>query len=714
MGDLKQAIEYYNQSLSIAKQLGQRHEEGNAYGNLGSTFQSLGDFKKAIEHNNQHLSIAKELGDKAGQGEAYGNLGNAFDSLGDSKQAIEYHKKSLSVAKELGQRYNERRAYCSLGNAYTYLGDFEQAIGYHNVDLSIAKELGNRAEEGVAYGNLGNAYHGLGDFEQAIEYQKQHLSITKELGDRAGEGVAYGNLGSAYQGLGDFKQAVRYHKQLLDIVKELGYRVLEGGALYLLGRDFEIAGSLCEAVDYYRNGVRLFNELRSLLQSEDAWKVSFRNSYQQAYLNLWRILVRLQRTDEALCVAEKGRAQALNDLMKLKYASEMPTSGSFEPELTMLDILSDTYTQTVFVALESNTINLWLIKGTDVHFNKKIIDDVTLLVERVFKEIGVSVGVKCENRSLDEPEGYASLNEKSSQGINNSKYSSLRLLFDAIISPIAKMLEGDELVIVPDGPLCLVPYAACVNEASKYLSESTRIRILPSLTSIKLLTDCLDDYHTKSGALLVGNPSVEEIKRIRGKRVRLSCLPRAEEEVKIVGEILNAEPLTGRNATKDKVLKRMGSVALVHIAAHGDIEAGEIALAPNSDRASKIPKDKDFLLTMSDVRSVQLRARLVVLSCCHSAQGKVTAEGVVGIGRAFLGVGARSVLVSLWAIDDEATMEFMTSFYNHLSGGCSASVALNRAMKCVRESEKFGAVKYWAPFVLIGDDVTIEFADNQY
>ena len=91
----------------------------------------------------------------------------------------------------------------------------------------------------------------------------------------------------------------------------------------------------------------------------------------------------------------------------------------------------------------------------------------------------------------------------------------------------------------------------------------------------------------------------------------------------------------------------------------------------------------------------------------------ITAEGVVGIARAFLGAGARSVLVSLWAIDDEATLEFMKSFYLQLSKGRSASDALNQAMKCMRESREFSAVKYWAPFVLIGDDVTLEFNGSE-
>ena len=88
-------------------------------------------------------------------------------------------------------------------------------------------------------------------------------------------------------------------------------------------------------------------------------------------------------------------------------------------------------------------------------------------------------------------------------------------------------------------------------------------------------------------------------------------------------------------------------------------------------------------------------------------------EGVVGIARAFLAAGARSVLVTLWAIDDEATMVFMKSFYQHLKDGKTASAAVEQSMKCLRESEKYSEMRYWAPFQLIGDDVRIEFeADN--
>ena len=98
----------------------------------------------------------------------------------------------------------------------------------------------------------------------------------------------------------------------------------------------------------------------------------------------------------------------------------------------------------------------------------------------------------------------------------------------------------------------------------------------------------------------------------------------------------------------------------------------------------------------------------MVLSCCHSGSGQIRAEGVIGIARAFLGSGARSVLVALWAIRDEATEQLMRRFYKHLVCGESASESLHQAMKWMRVNG-FDTVYDWAPFMLIGDNVTFDF-----
>jgi len=408
------------------------------------------------------------------------------------------------------------------------------------------------------------------------------------------------------------------------------------------------------------------------------------------------------------------------DLMKLQYDSELSTFASKKDNVTMEGISSGVSTQTVFLALESTKLHFWVLnKRKEVKVLEKEMggEDAVTFLERVRKDVLEEHNIvgrgNCENRSLDELRNprFHTFAQKTEERIPSSN-NSLRVFHDCVIAPIADLLEGDEVIIIPEGPLCLAPYAAFLDDKFRYLSQSVRIRIVPSLASLKLISNSAPEFHRSSGALLVGDPCLEEITNEKGKPI-LMPLPCARQEVKMIGELLSIAPLTGKEATKDEVLRRIGSVALVHIAAHGDIEAGEIALSPNASRTSKKPEEKDYIVKMSDVQAAKLRARLVVLSCCHSAQGRVTPEGVVGISRAFLGAGARSVLVSLWAIDDAATMEFMKFFYEHLARGCSASVALNSARECLRESENFNAVEYWAPFTLIGDDVTIEFGQSQ-
>ena len=105
----------------------------------------------------------------------------------------------------------------------------------------------------------------------------------------------------------------------------------------------------------------------------------------------------------------------------------------------------------------------------------------------------------------------------------------------------------------------------------------------------------------------------------------------------MIASILNIIPLIGRQATKAEVMKRMSSVGLIHIAAHGNELTGEIALSPSPGWTSKFPQEEDFILKMSDVQAANPRARLMVLSCCHSGRGRILkGEGVVGIARAFL------------------------------------------------------------------------------
>ena len=723
LGDFKKAKDVCEQQLKIAKEVGDKIGEGNAYCSLGNIHLTQGYFIKAVDYYERHLKISKEMENKLEEGNCYGNLGLVYHVMGDFKTAIDYLKLHLDISRELGNLSGEGKASGNLGNSYHMLSDFESAIEFLELSLNIAQQIGAKSGEASSYGNLGIVYQKLGDFEKAIEYYELQLKLAKEVGDATLEGAGYGCLGQAHCSLRNFQNAIFYHELGLEIAKNVQDRQGEAEMLYGLGSAFEAQGILPQAADYYRSSVKKLNDVRADLQLKDKWKISFRDLSETVYASLWCTLLKEGKVVESLAAAEQGRAQALEDLMKAKYSIQPSNVQSDSLEEGISFTPRNMPPNTIFIALGKQEIFFWVRqKVNDVKLRRKKIvdkpsvDDVTTflqsLAQAARKEIDVRADLKCEDRSLEFSGDVTVPNDRSDEQTGSPSLqldlTALKKFYDLIISPIADLIHGNELTLVPEGPLCLVPYAAFTDSNSKYLSESFRIRMIPSLLSLKLITDCPADYHCKTGALLVGDPWVEEVTYQRRK---LHQLPFAKKEVEMIGRILNIAPLSGTEATKDAVLRQMSSVALVHIAAHGRMETGEIALAPNPTRASRRPKEKDYLLTMEDVLNVRLQARLVVLSCCHSGRGEIKAEGVVGIARAFLGAGARSVLVSLWAVDDAATLEFMKIFYQHLVKGKSASEALNQAMRSMRESEEFSEVKYWAPFVLIGDDVTLEFGE---
>ena len=717
LGDCKKAIEFHQQSLSIAKEIGGKGSEGKAYTNLGNAYRSLGDYKKAIEFYQQSLNIAKETGDKATAGATFTNLGLAYHSLGDYEKAIEFHQQSVSIAKEIGEKATAGATFTNLGLAYHRLGDYNKAIEFYQQSLSIAKEIGEKDAEGTAYANLGNSYCALGDSKKAIEFHQQSLSIAKETGNKCSEAVAYGNLGIEYHCLGDHEKVIEFLQQSLSIAKEIGEKDLEQKTYTSLGCSFQKLHDFRKAEECYEYSIKLFEEMRFLLQKKDEWKISFRDTL-KTYNYLCISQLQQRKTKEALLTAERGRAQALADLLESRYGAKSIPSASKEQFERIANISSLVSSPTTFLVEDFESMFFWVLhKGQEWQFTeKRIHNTLECTTNEVYKQvvpeqIGVLELARCEDRSLDDPDDEK-VEDLSDRGANEKELTwsqdgvdALRELYDVVIGPISHLIKDEELIIVPDGSSFLIPYAALLDQNSRYLSETLRIRLAPSLTSLRLLLECPEERHCTAGALLVGNPWTETV---RFKRKQIKQLPGAEEEVKMIGEILKVEPLIGKNATKELVLSRLNSVSLVHIAAHGCAERGEILLSPNLG-SSEPPEEKDFLLTMTDVLDAKLNAKLIVLSCCHSGRGKIKAEGVVGIARAFLGAGARSVIASLWAIDDEATQKFMRHFYEHLVKGQSASKSLHEGMKMMRKSEDFHAVRYWAPFILIGDDVTLNF-----
>ena len=658
------------------------------------------------------------------------------------ERAEEYYSEDLAVCKKMGDRPGEGLAYRNLGDTcyLTALDEvrcakyIEGAMMYYNEYLNISKELGDKGKEGDAYLSIGRIHQYLRDPEKTKHYYDKCLTICKEIGDKEGEKHALRKLRSTLLICGDLKQVIQLNNQSLFISKKSHDHFHEAEALIYQGHCLAECRFFSDAVLSYQSFVEKANFIRDWNLLEDWMKISIRQFFRIAYAALTATLLRLDKTDEALLIAEKGRVQALADLLETQYGFEVSHHGQDSVEDSQQETASELFTcapaNTVFLAICKNVINVWLLQdGKQVHFSQSNLAEdhsedlnsfLSSFLEETYKEVDVKRRVRCQDRSQDalrnkhgftvqKPTNFSLPSFDKTLRNSDKKASTtsppvhrkrLSVLYDAVVAPVISHLRGNELVIVPDGEFFLVPFGALQDTESRYLCESFSIRVIPSLTCLKMILDAPIDHHCKRGALVVGDPWVKE--------VGLSQLPCARREAEMIAAIVNTSPLIGSDATKEAVLPRLSNVALIHLAAHGNSKTGEIALAPNLSRKSEKLTRKDYLLTMPDVLSVGLGARLVVLSCCHSGQGEVCDEGVVGIARAFLGAGARSVLVALWAIDDGATLEFMRAFYLHMVQGKRASEALNSATNYMRESTEFSATCHWAPFVLLGDDVTLD------
>jgi len=731
LGNYAKAIEYHQQSLAIAREIKDPQSEGQSLGNLGVAYYSLGDYTKAIEYHQQSLTILQEIKDPQSEGASLGNLGNVYDALGDYAKAIDYHQQRLVIAKSIKDRLGEGQSLGNLGNAYYGLGDYAKAIDYYQQRLAIAREIKYRLGEGQSLGNLGNAYYGLGDYTKAIDYHQQRLAIAREIKDRLGEGDALGNLGNAYDSLGDYTKAIEYQQQRLTITQEIGDLNGEGQSLNNLGNAVFKSGNLPEAEKILRTGIEARESLRKKLGDNDANKVSVFEQQAKTYRLLQEVLIAQNKTNDALEVAEAGRAKALAELLVTRLSAN-PTEQSpiTSPTIEQIKQIAKEQNATVvqYSIIFNRSLYIWVVKPTgeiafrSVNFNTKDADQTELIntvvsgngaVIRGTPQDTVVPELLAETRSALGVGRYATIEVEHKGAITSSQR--LNQLHQLLIEPIADLFPTkpeDRVIFIPQGGLFLVPFAALQDKKGDYLIEKHTISIAPSIQVLDLTRKQQQVRANRetpvrgNDVLIVGNPTMPQLPQIPGLQpIKLLPLPGAEQEALEIADFFGTQAITGNAATEKAIAQKLPNARIIHLATHGLLEYGNpqdsgvrdlpgaIALAPSAP--------DDGLLTSAEIFEMNLQAELVVLSACDTGQGKIRADGVVGLSRSLIKAGVPSTLVSLWSVPDAPTAELMTEFYRQWQQSSDKAQALRQAMLVTMRTHP--NPRDWAAFTLIGE-----------
>ncbi|OBQ14685.1 MAG: transcriptional regulator [Anabaena sp. LE011-02] len=256
-------VELYGQLVSKWSEIGDREnwKYQASLISLGNAYNSLGQYQTAIDSYQQSLKIDREIADVQGESASLIGLGNAYNFLGQCQIAIDFLQQSLKITREIGDVQGESNSLIGLGNAYQFLGQYQTAIYFCQESLVITRKIGDDQRKSSSLNNLGNAYYSLGKYQTAIDFFQQSLKIKREIGDVRGESNSLISLGNAYYSLGQYERAISFYQQSLDIAKEIGDIRGEANAWLNLGLTLENVNREPDAVGAYRNARELYQTM---------------------------------------------------------------------------------------------------------------------------------------------------------------------------------------------------------------------------------------------------------------------------------------------------------------------------------------------------------------------------------------------------------------------------------------------------------------------
>lgn len=591
------------EAVEAAKIEGNRRAETYALINLASAYGTLGQYARSIDTAQQSLHLTQALGDRQGEAYALINLANAFESMGQHAEAVGHAEQALSLIQALEEAYgtsealrqSEAYALVNLSSAHWALNQYPQAILYAEKSLPLVRSLGDRQAEACALINLSSSYSASNQPTKAIDYAQQALVLTRATDNRRGEALALNNLGYAH-----------YSNDQLTL-----------------------------ADTYLRQSIEVFESLRPMLL--DPEKLSLFETLTNPYHTLQRVLVAQGRAAEALEIAERGRARALVDRLAQRFSADQ--AGAVAP-ITLAEI------QQVARDQQATLVEYALVTPTQLYSWV-----VSPMGHITFRPIDLSLQPGLE------PLIVATHPDQTQLATVTDTSHSLRQLYQLLIAPIQDLLPThpeDPIILVPQGSLFLVPFAALQTPEDSYLIEHHTLRLAPSIQVLQITRRHPRRQASIQTALVVGNPTND--------------LPAAEQEAKAIARLFSTSPLLGKQATKTAVVKKMPQAHLIHIAAHGapnELEEpyGGLMVLAGSDQSFST-------LTAAEIATMQLQAELVVLSGCNTGVSDIiNSDGVVGLARSMMAAGVPSVMMSLWPVADAPTKALMRSFYQHWQPG---------------------------------------------
>ncbi len=723
--DLIQARSYFQKARELFI------KRGNLYGNselatrIGQISLQLGDKTEALKNFNEGLQIGIQSNDKYSLAYAYENIGELYFSNQEYKNAFNYYQKALVNFNEIGIKHAIASVKEKIGKLYLQQNNQQSAEKFYLEALQIYQDI--RSKNGQA-GNLYNLAR-IHQSEQQIETSLREIDECLRLTDFLHGETANKKLKQSY--LADIFDRYELHIKLLMKMHRLSpnenYAI---GALQSAeksrARSILENLSLAEA-DFIKDAapeiVKREKEIRVLLNSKvDKLTALLSNNADKA---------ETEKLDGEINELEHELEEIKATLKQNSpIYSAIKNPAPFDVGELQSEILDENSLLLEF-SFGKEESYLWLVGKTEV--NSYILpprEQIESRIEKLRKLI--------DSRGM--LGGETVVNYQARIATAETEFEREAQIFShELLGQVADRLSNKRLIIVPDGklhyfPIAALPFPNSIDNVPILLTNETVYE--PSAATLALLMRngkrisaapknllvFSDPIFSNQDARIAAAAGIEnkvqpETNWLKAENFRfaesltsLARLNASRDEADAIVEIVGASESTalgGLAATRERALDAsISDYKIIHFATHGliDEERPELSGIVLS-QVDETGQSRNGVVRLQDIYAMNLAADAVVLSACSTGIGKeVKGEGLLSLNNAFLQTGAKSVVASLWKVDDYAARELMKNFYLEMtSGTVTTAEALRRAQIKLRQNPQYQSPFYWAAFTVQGD-----------
>ncbi|MEO1035155.1 MAG: CHAT domain-containing tetratricopeptide repeat protein [Pseudomonadota bacterium] len=782
-GRLDEAEAYSTEALRLVERTRDRGAEARLLNNLGILFVKRGDMARAEYYYQRAMALNKSLGSFLSYAYNLANLGDLAIARQDNERAAALFQTAReTILEQSPDSADAAQVTTMLAHAQFELGQFAEAERNYRWSLALYERVapGSLYTADVRIG-LGDVALKTGDQQDALNHFSAALAARgSQIPGSVEHAEAHVYLGLALKALERFDEARARFEAAEEILATLSPDSMEyANTLFQLGQVAQLQNDTAAALKFYETSVAAAERQTELLGGADDSRAAFSAKYAELFEGYVDLLLAIDRPADAFAVFERYRARLLlamlaerestirfalpdelaaeRQQLEQAYAdsraelmimteegADDATLAKARQDIVQAEVARNALTQRLRAVAEG-FVRLRYPRSLSLVEAQRALDDGTLALSYRVTDRGTTLFIVARDRFdvialQDTNETLRNLVSRfrllidlgRNGGDANAALQEVgTALHNRLVSPVGDLSGYERLLVVADGPLHGLPFAALVagrseaGDRPRYLVESIPVHKTLSLTlydELRQSRTSLDGnfrvaaFANASGSDGVADP-VSYVSAVLATARTLEPLPWSADEVRQIANVYGGDMSFAEDdsASEPLFVDRAADADIVHIAAHAIVDEqspldSALVFELNDGGAAA----EDGLLQAWEIFDrLRLRASLVVLSACRTGFGRETSsEGLLGLQRAFLYAGARSVVSSLWNVADRSTRDLMVEFHVRLEAGADVDNALRDAQLALLQGEQRSAGKERGLIdrLLGDDDVTSDFS----